>query len=72
MFTCSKLALETMEKRCDMFSKLTIKTPETSLIRSGVFAVNFEHISHLLLFLLLTLNKYMLAEKLKYMLAEGF
>ena len=32
--------------------------------RSGVFTVNFEHISHLFLrFLLLTLNKEMLAEK---------
>ena len=28
---------------------------------SGVFIVNFEHISHLLVFLLLTLIKYMLA-----------
>ena len=42
-------------KRCEICSKLTIKTP-------GVFIVNFKHISHLfLLFLLLTLNKYMLA-----------
>ena len=36
--------------------KLTIKTPEQRR-RSGVFIVNFDHISHLfLLFLLLTLN----------------
>ena len=36
-----------------MCSKLTIQTPER---RSGVFIVNFEHISHLaLMFLLLTL-----------------
>ena len=35
-------------------SKLTIKTPER---RSGVFIVNFEHISHFdLMFLLLTLS----------------
>ena len=38
-----------------MCSKLTIKTPER---RSGVFIVNFEHISHLaLMFVLLTINK---------------
>ena len=36
--------------RCEICSKLTIKTP-------GVFIVNFEHISHLVLvFLLLTLS----------------
>ena len=36
--------------RCEICSKLTIKTP-------GVFVVNFEYISHFaLLFLLLTLN----------------
>ena len=39
--------------RCGIFLKLTIKIPE----RSGVFIVNFEHISQLvLLFILLTLN----------------
>ena len=39
-------------------SKLTIKAPERRQWRgSGVFIVNFEHISHLVLvFLLLTLN----------------
>ena len=49
--------------RCGLYSKLTIKTPERrQWRRSGVFAVNFEHISNLfLVFLLLTLNKYMLA-----------
>ena len=42
---------------------LTIKTPERRYWRrSGVIIVNFEHISHLfLVFLLLTLNKQMLA-----------
>ena len=42
-----------------MCSELTIKTPERRrLRRSGVFMVNFEHISYLfLVFLLLTLNK---------------
>ena len=39
-------------------SKLIIKTPEWR--RSGVFIVNFEHISNLVLvFILLTLNRYM-------------
>ena len=44
-------------------SKLTIKTPERRHWRRvGVFIVNNEHISHLfLVFLLLTLNNYMLA-----------
>ena len=47
---CSKL-------RSEICSKLTIKTPEQRhLRRSGIFIVNFEHISHLVLvFLLLTL-----------------
>ena len=45
--------------RCEICSKLTINTPERRHCRrSGVFIVNFEHISHLVLvFLLLTLNK---------------
>ena len=44
--------------RCEICSKLTIKIPERRhKRRSGVFIVNFEHISHLVLvFLLLTLN----------------
>ena len=43
--------------------KVTIKTPQWShYCRSGVFIVNFEHISNLvLLFLLLTLNKQLAA-----------
>ena len=42
--------------RCEICSKLTIKTPERrQWRRSGVFIVNFEHISHLaVVFLLLT------------------
>ena len=44
--------------RCEIYSKFTIKTPERrQLRRSGVFIVNFEHISQsVLVFLLLTLN----------------
>ena len=50
-------------KRCEIYSKLTIKTLEwRHWRRSGVFIVNFEHISHLfLMFLLLTSKKYMSA-----------
>ena len=45
--------------RCEICSKLTIKTPERRQWRSGVFIVNFEHISHLVLvFLLLTLSRF--------------
>ena len=41
--------------RCDICSKLTIKTPEW---RQNVFIVNFEHTSHLVLvFLLLTFEQ---------------
>ena len=50
-------------KRCEICSELTINIPERRhWRRSGVFIVNFEHISHpSLVFLLLTLNKKMLA-----------
>ena len=42
--------------RCEIYSKLKIKTPERrQWRRSGVFIINFEHISRLILvFLLLT------------------
>ena len=45
--------------RCEICSKLTIKIPERRYWRrSGIFIVNFEHISHLaLMFLLLTLSR---------------
>ena len=45
-------------KRCQICSKLTIKTPERcQWLRSGVFIVSFEHVLYLVLvFLLLTLN----------------
>ena len=47
-------------KNCEICSKLTIQTPEQRQRgRSGVFIVNFEHISQLFLaFLLLTLRNY--------------
>ena len=62
-FTCSKSTIETIKKKCEISSKLTIKTLDRRQSRrSGAFNVNFQHISHLfLLFLLLALNKYMLA-----------
>ena len=45
-----------------MFKVNYKNTRTTSLSRSGVFIVNFEHISHLFLaFLLLILKKYILA-----------
>ena len=46
---------------CEICSKLTTKTPERRQFRrSGVFLVNFEDISHLVLVsVLLTLNKQM-------------
>ena len=60
-FTCSKSINRNTRKRCETCSKLTIKTPERRRRRSGVFIVNYEHISHLfLVLLLLTLNKKML------------
>ena len=56
--TCSKLTIETLEQgvKC---SNLAIKIPERRhWHRSGIFNVNFEHISHLVLvFLLLTLSR---------------
>ena len=49
-------------KRCEICSKLTIKTPERRRHRSGVFSVNLEHTSKLfVVFLMLTLNRKMLA-----------
>ena len=54
--TCSKLIIKTLE-RCEICSKLTIKTQWR---RSGVFIVNLENISHFALgFLLLTLGSQM-------------
>ena len=56
-----KVSNRNTRTRSEICSKLTIKTPEQRhWRRSGVFIVNFEHISHLaLLFLLLTLSRQM-------------
>ena len=44
--------------RCEICSKLTIKTPERRWCRFGVSIFNFEHIPHLVLvFLFLTLSR---------------
>ena len=53
-----KVSNRNTRTRCEMCSKLTIKTPEQRQWRpSGVFIINFEYVSHLaLVFLLLTLN----------------
>ena len=45
--------IKNTRKRCEICSRLTIKTPE----RNHNYIVNFDHISHLFLFLLLTFNK---------------
>ena len=65
-FTCSKLTIETLEQNVK-YVQLTRKTLERrQWRRSGVFLVNFEHISHLaLVFLLLTLNMQLPAGHLK-------
>ena len=48
-----KGAIETLEERCEICSKL-IKTPERRQWRRyGVFIINFEHISHFFLVFLL-------------------
>ena len=54
-----KVSNRNTRAKCEICSKLTIKTPERHhWCCSGVFIVNFEHISHLvLMFLLLTLSK---------------
>ena len=55
-FNAVKVNNRNTRARCEICSKLTIKTPERRHRRSGVFIVNFEHISHFaLVFLQLTL-----------------
>ena len=53
-----KVNIRNTRTKCEICSNLTIKTPERRhWRRSGIFIVNFEHISHLVLaLLLLTLN----------------
>ena len=49
VFSCSKLTIETLEQGLKCLN-LTIKTPERHhWHHSGVFIVDFEHISHLVL-----------------------
>ena len=44
--------------RCEICSKIAIKTPERHWRRSGAFIVKFKHITNLaLVFLLLTLSR---------------
>ena len=54
-----KVSNRNTKPRCEVCSELTIKTPERrQWLRSGVFIINFEHISHLaLVFPLLTLSR---------------
>ena len=57
-----KVSDRNTRKRCEIRSKLTVKTPKLRhWHRSGVFNVTFEHIPHLfLVFLSLNLNRKML------------
>ena len=56
-FTCLELTMETTRARYEISPKSTIKTRQWR--RSGVFIVDFGHISHLVLvFLLLTLDMF--------------
>ena len=59
--------------RCEICSKLTVNTPWRSHWRpSGVFIVNFEHISHLVLvFRLLTLSILLLGDTLLQSMSFG-
>ena len=42
-----KVNIKTLEQRCEICSKLTIKPPKRRRCHFGGFIVNFEHISHL-------------------------
>ena len=59
LFKVNNITLEKDATYIQLTIKLTIKTPERcQWRRSGIFIVNFEHISHIfLVFLLLTLKK---------------
>ena len=57
-FALSKSTIKTLNKGVNMFKVNNKDTEKRQLRRSGVFIVNFEHISNLFLeFLLLPLNK---------------
>ena len=58
-FACSKSTTESFKKKCEICSKVTVKTTERRhWRRTGVCIVNFEHISHLFpVLLVLNLNK---------------
>ena len=49
VITCSKLTIKTLEQKVKYVQKLSLKTSERRQWCSGVFIVNFEHISHLVL-----------------------
>ena len=54
VFTCPKLTTGNPRTRCEIFSKLTIKTPtRRHWHRSGVLTVNFSNISYFVLVVLL-------------------
>ena len=56
----SKINNRNTRTKCEINSKLTIKTPERRRRRSGVFIVNLELLSHFfLVFILLTLSRQM-------------
>ena len=68
--TCSESTTEKLEKGVEIFSKLTIKTPEQRHSRNScVFIVNFDHISHLVLvfFLLPPASMYLFAWTLLFL-----
>ena len=53
-----KVNNKNIKTRFEIYSNLTIKTPDRRRRRSGVFIVKFEHISRLaLVFLLLILSR---------------
>ena len=50
LLTLFKVKNRNSRTRCEIYSKLTIKTPERRQWRRfGVFIVNFKHITHLVL-----------------------
>ena len=63
-FTCSKLKIETVEHGVKYVQNSQKRYQNVNWRRSGIFFVNFEHISHhVQAFLLLTLNIWLPAGK---------